>query len=141
MRLLLLHPEVAGRSCEDCRLYLYRPDGTRVTRANGKIQCRRPPGQPTPCEDCPKIPKDAPERSSKYAADLDERTWKIYVHYLECKAVGSFPADGWVRRHAALIRAVEDTQVEVRQAELTNTLRLLVGVAGSTGASEKRRMR
>lgn len=39
---------------------------------------------------------------------LSEQNWQAYTHYLECRAVGEFPNDPIVRRHARLIRQIED---------------------------------
>lgn len=67
----------------------------------------RPPLSPTPCVRCPKIP---PGRDPKpeSAAELTPQLAECYQHYLECRAVGDFPADPIVRTAAALIRQVED---------------------------------
>lgn len=117
MRLILLRPEVAARSCADCQQYLFHdhgPDkfGDVVTRG-GRPQ-PRPKGVPTPCAACPKIaPGDPPRPES--AQDLSEASAQAYQHYLECKAVGAFPADPIVRRNAAVIKAAEDHAGRVHQ--------------------------
>lgn len=67
----------------------------------------RPKGIPTPCSTCPKIPLGVvPE--PRNATDLSAKNWLAYRHYLENRAVNSFPHDPIVRRNAALIRMVED---------------------------------
>lgn len=30
------------------------------------------------------------------------------MHYLECRAIGRFPDDSWVRRNAVIVRRIED---------------------------------
>lgn len=40
-----------------------------------------------------------------------------YVHYLECRATGTFPDDPLVRRNAAAIRAVEDSVARIRSEQ------------------------
>ena len=39
---------------------------------------------------------------------MTEQSWRIYNHYLRCRAVGRWPVDPIVERHAAIIRSVED---------------------------------
>lgn len=108
VRLSLFHPEVATRSCDDCKKWQYRPDGTLMIRGRpqdgGKPILRT---TPTPCFECPKVPADATERSSEYAQEPSARSWKIYRHYRECRAVRQFPEDDLVRRHAGIIRRIE----------------------------------
>ena len=117
MRLILLHPDVAARSCDDCRKFLYHDRGPgefgpRVERS-GK-PCARPKGLKPPCSWCPKIPPgDEPVPAN--AQDLSEKNLAALLHYRECRAVGEFPADGIVARNAALIRAAEDAAERVTQ--------------------------
>ncbi len=105
MRVLLFHPEWS-RSCNDCVTWLYDDDGNVSKRCG--VPNRRPKGVPTPCFKCPKIPSGAapPDRSN--AVELTERNFAAYVHYLECRAVGQFPADPIVRRNARILRAIQD---------------------------------
>lgn len=112
----MLHPEVAGRSCDDCEKYLHDDHPTRmglpVLRRDG-AKVERVKGQPTPCRWCPKVPKgDAPRRSS--AVELSDRNYLAWTHYRRCKAVNRFPADGLVERCAALIAGVEAEAAEER---------------------------
>lgn len=116
LRVLLLEPEIAARSCEDCQRFLYHDRGPndfgpRVERSGKPVL--RLPKQKTPCAWCPKIvPGDPPEPAS--AQELTARNRSAYLHYLECKATGQFPADAIARRNAALIKRVEDDAEEVR---------------------------
>jgi len=99
-----MHPEWA-RTCEDCAKWIYDDDGKQVQRAG--LPVVRPPGVPTPCHKCPKIPDGAePVRSN--AGELDDRGFQAYRHYLECRAVGQFPDDPIVRRNARIFRAAHD---------------------------------
>ena len=108
MRLIRLHPEVAYRSCNDCKKYLYSEDGT-VTRRVG-IPVLRPANATMPCAACPKQPYDvAPAlRTPETAVEMTDANREAYAHYRECRAVGVFPDDPIVRMNAASIRAVED---------------------------------
>ncbi len=121
MRLILAHPEVAGRSCEDCKRFIYRdtPDsmGEVVRDPNGNPRLR-PLNVSTPCHRCPKIPKGmAPIPAS--AVELSEKNWRAFAHYRRCKAVGRFPVDEIVEYNAAIILGVEES---VQRSEVIGRL-------------------
>ncbi len=109
MSLLLWHPEVTGRSCDDCAKYVYDDTptemGPKVMRRG--LPVLRPPGSPLPCYHCPKIPAGKPKHRD-FAVELSERNWQVYIHYRQCVAVGAFPDDPIVRMHAGIIRSIED---------------------------------
>lgn len=67
----------------------------------------RPPGSPTPCWKCPKVPPGEPA-CPESAVEMTDQNWRAFRHYEECRAVGAFPDDPIVRRNAALIRRVYD---------------------------------
>lgn len=113
MRLLLLYPEVARRSCDDCRTWLYNDRGgefgERMERKRGSgLYLRRPVNSPTPCFECPKIPPGFPIHFTS-AVELTDQLRQAYQFYCECKAVGNFPDDPIVRLCASTIRRVEDS--------------------------------
>jgi hypothetical protein len=118
LRLLLLSPDVAARSCSDCQEFLYFDKGPgqfgeRVVRGGKPV--RRPKGVGTACAWCPKIaPGDKPRPEN--AQELSQKNLAAYLHYLECKAVGRFPADAIVSRNAALCRAVEESAERLERA-------------------------
>lgn len=89
---MLAHPLVAGRSCVDCATYLYNEDGTPTTRAGAHL--RRPPGMPTPCQTCPKIPVGEPPVREN-ARELTPRLLRAFRHFQGCQAVGRFPVQEW----------------------------------------------
>ncbi len=112
MELLLYHPEAAGRSCDDCEKYVYDDTPEKLGRRSLHLSepLLRCPGSRTPCHMCPKIPPDRPRRR-EFAVELSERSWRVYQHYLEAKAVGfteTEKADPIVRLHAGIIRGIED---------------------------------
>lgn len=88
-------------------------------------QVRRIPGEPTPCSTCPKIPAGvAPVREN--AREFDERLWKVWRHYLGCKALGRFPVQTWgedplLFQHARMLAEVERMYQEslARRLEMT----------------------
>ncbi len=49
---------------------------------------------------------------------LSPKNQRAYQHYLECKAVGQFPDNPLVRKHAGIIRMVEDA-VDKQHREVT----------------------
>lgn len=112
--MILAHPKIAARSCEDCHRFLYDADGKQTMKASGpgplapKVPVRRPLGTVPPCYSCPKIPEDSDGPRPGLAVELSDRNLFAYQHYLECRAVGQFPDDAIVRRNAAIIRGVED---------------------------------
>jgi len=95
-----------------------------IDKSTGEPFPRRP-GTPTPCRWCPKIPEGAAKVRAN-AVELNERNAAAYLHYRECRAVGSFPDDWIVRRNARAIREVEDAAERFRQSEhLMNLAALL----------------
>ena len=125
MRLILLHPEAAARSCDDCERWMHDDAPGRMglpvlDNATGKPYPRRP-GTSTPCRWCPKIPSDAAKVRTN-SIELDERNVRAVIHYRECRAVGAFPDDWIVRRNAAAIRGVEDAAE--RQRDAANLMQL-----------------
>jgi hypothetical protein len=104
---------VAGRSCSDCKAYLYDDRGEVMTR--GGKPCPRPANAPTPCKTCPKIPPGAEPRPEN-AVELDEAGLDCWRFYKECKAVGEFPRDPLVRAAAGVFRAVEDAAERAGQS-------------------------
>lgn len=130
MRLLLLHPEVATRPCEVCEKYCFDKDG-RLEKfpkhGPDSKPLERPKGTKPPCETCPKItglrPEDGPPRAA-LAVELSEQNRRAYEHYLECRAVNRFPNDALVRRHARIIREVEDEVQRAGQSAMIGLLGL-----------------
>lgn len=105
--MLLRHPEVASRSCSDCKKWTYKSNGEVLRRpAHVGAPVPRSPGDPTPCWKCPKIPADEPIKLSTSAVELSAKNRKAYWHYQQCKAVGRFPDDPIVARNAAIIAGV-----------------------------------
>lgn len=116
MRLLLLHPEVACRSCEDCKKWLYDKDGRLAMRGDKPMD--RPATIKVVCETAAGCPKGTPEKQ----VVLSRKNQTAYYHYRQCAAVGKFPDDGIVMRNAEIIKSVIDEVREMRELRLA-TLR------------------
>lgn len=132
MRLLLLYPEVAARSCEDCQKWWYddlQADGTvkfthklvgieRVEQAARSQPekrsefmeqvCRRPANSPTPCDKCPKV---SPSEAHKHV--LSPKNEQAYRFYRQSKAMNfvnftrSMKRDETLARNCQIIADVE----------------------------------
>jgi hypothetical protein len=93
--------------------------GEKATRLN--LPVLRPPGTPTPCHSCPKIPLKA-QKERRSAVEVTDRAVAVWRHYRECRAVGVFPDDPIVRWNAVACRAAEQAlerhAADSRHAEL-----------------------
>lgn len=111
--LILAHPKHAKIDCKTCQMWLHNKDFELSFRGGKPI--RRYKGFPPPCmvlsASCPKGKPDG-------MSELTARNWRAYQHYLECKAVGSFPDDAIVRRNARYIRQAEDAAERKIREEL-----------------------
>ena len=124
----MVDPVVAARSCDDCQKYVWNDEpgkmGDTIIRLAGGQPWERPPQSPTPCQMCPKVPHDRRTATTTRADAIEptERSWSILWHYRKCKAVGRFPDDPLVERHAGLIHEVESA---VERARLEHTAGML----------------
>lgn len=137
--LQLRHPLFAALSCGDCKKWLYDDDGRPTMRNNyplPSVPMARPEGKPTPCYKCPKFGGDVSpsERTPENGATrtLSEKNSQVVRHYLECRAVGQFPDDPLVRRHAMLLRSVEDAEADRRQRDVVEAVMAVVTLAAAT---------
>lgn len=109
MWLALHHPEW-DRSCDVCERYRVDEPPDRRTG----LPMLRPPGVPTPCRSCARVPAYARKAGlpraelRKLAVELTPGQREALRFYRECRAVGQFPDDPLVRWYAAVIREVED---------------------------------
>lgn len=111
MILLELHPEVATRSCADCKAHVYdettgkprlRPSGAKIPRpAGARVKCQSDQG-------CPVGTPENPRR-------LTAANAQAYLHYRQSKAVGHFPDDSLVRQNAATIDAALEIVADAKR--------------------------
>lgn len=72
---LLRHPEVATRSCSDCKTWIYDDKG-EIQTTRGKQKMRRPANSKTPCRTCP---KKSPEQAHEYElSDKNRKAVDLY---------------------------------------------------------------
>ncbi len=84
-----------------------------------------------PCWRCPKVPRSVREERQRTgkrvtpadAIEPDADARQAVDHFLECAAVGQFPDDGWVRRHAMLLRPMLQRVEQEPVREMTDLLR------------------
>ena len=127
---MLLHPEVATRSCADCKKWEYYNDGPkqgqRVKRKNRDEFVERRSRLPceTPGLTCPKGHHSDP-------IELSDENWLAWDHFQKASAVGyreHEQNDPIVRSNAAILTRVNDAVREYREAERLNRLaRLMLG--------------
>lgn len=122
MWLRLAHPEVATRSCDDCKIWRYdEKTGQKQTHCGQEI--RRFPGEQLPCQMTDELGESC---CPKISPDSDVALWpeneEAYEHYLLCKAVGRFPEDSIVERNAAIIAGVEATWERMNKQRLESIL-------------------
>ena len=125
MRTVLFHPEVTGRTCYDCRRYIFADTAremgeqcfTRDRDGRMTLPVHRPRNSAPPCHQCPKIPDGELPRPEN-AVEMTEQNWRTYQHYRECRAVGVFPDDPIVRRNAATLRGIEDAAGRQGEAKI-----------------------
>ena len=113
-----LAPEVANRDCDHCQEFLYDEETGLVRRQKfgpvGDDGLKLPVlrrNAPLPCRTAAGCPKGTPERQ----LSLSEKNRRAYRHYQMCKATGTWPKDGMVRRNAGIIEAA------ISSAEITQT--------------------
>ena len=123
MSLILLHPEVAFRSCEECQRFVFDEKTGKRCLWRGE-PLLRPDDKPPPCRTVQGCAKGTPEEPR----ELNERNQQTYRHYRECKAVGQFPVDAIVRQNAAIINAVEEAVRRNQQEMLQQSILALIGV-------------
>lgn len=92
------NPQIAKRSCTDCKKFWFNETSGQIIKVNSTGENMLRVG-PTLCESEEGCPKGTPEQSKA----LSKNNRWAYLHYLECKAVGSFPDDSVVRSNAVTI--------------------------------------
>ena len=113
MRLILAHPEVGYRRCEDCKKWSYNAQTGEVNEQWQTIGGERtrvpvPLRGRTPCLTCPKC-KDMPVRNPETGArsELSERNWRALRFYFENKSAGGM-IDAIARKNCGIIQCLMD---------------------------------
>lgn len=127
------------RTCDECRRWDFddeedSPPGRRGLPVLDGSGNPGPRVNDPPCRRCPKVPASVVARRQRTGdrvtpADALEPgpEHRLAVeHFLECVAVGRFPRDGWVRRHAALLRPLHQHAEQRPLVALADSIRSLV---------------
>ena len=115
------HPQVAFRSCDDCRKYIYDDKG-EITLWRGEKALRN--GAKVPCDTakgCPKGHYDDP-------VELSDQNRRYYEYHSEIEIMGGIPENEqfrWVTRRLAL---VADLKSSIKQKGAVSLLQALSGV-------------
>ncbi len=104
------HPEVAFRDCQTCLKYGFDEDGNIERDRAGRPELRII-ANPPPCRTQAGCPKGTPENQRTLKAEPQQ--W--LDAYMECKAVGDFPDDPFVRQVARVIADVEAESKERKE--------------------------
>jgi len=105
-----------------------------ITRKFG-LPLLRPKGVVTPCNKCPKIPKSAPHRTREYAEEMTDKNYQAFKFHRECKAVGNFPDDPLVKRHAEIIEGIVEAIKDSKLNQLIGSVSLAAAMGGQRGST------
>jgi hypothetical protein len=121
---LLAHPEVAYRSCEDCKRWVY-VDQTGKQQKDRKGHALQRVGR-TPCDRCAKCadsPVKSPEAGAKRSLSaVDWRTIQLYYEYQNEPV-----QDAILRRHFGRIRQFLDQYDRDQRRAFNSMLPMLIG--------------
>jgi hypothetical protein len=126
--LLLLHPEVANRSCESCHVWLYDEKTGRIDAAQDGTPLKRPRVGILSVPPCKQPKRSCPKGTPEDTRSLTAANEKAYRHYLECRATNQWPDDALVRRHAGIIFSLEQQVERARQERLTTLIEATLGL-------------
>jgi hypothetical protein len=113
LKLWVLHPEVATRSCDECKRFVFDDNGKKMMRGGNPVP--RQPGANPPCRTCPKI---SPENEKN--CTLSEKNWKTIQLWYQSKATGgNVPLDDIARENLGLVQYVMDAVSTVENAKAT----------------------
>lgn len=103
IRLAVLNPLLAARSCADCQKWWYREDDGTIEKEDGR-KALRPVEFPPMCRTRDGCPVGTPENSRR----LTPRNVMAWQHFQRCEAIGKWPDDAIVARNALVIRRARD---------------------------------
>ena len=110
MSLILTHPEVAYRSCEDCKCYVYDPKTGKQHKDRKGKPLKRPVGSRTPCHFCPKCRRaDRKDPRAGEAATLSVKNQRTLRLYYQQQAGGGEVIDPITRKNFGMIAEILDS--------------------------------
>lgn len=129
-RLFSLTPEKFGRSCKDCKTFVYDERSGRRSpdrsRPGESMRRTRTMGDP-PCHECGKT-IGLEVRHYSFAHDPPDWCYKTFRHWRAMEAIqwqASEASDPIIRRNALLFNAVRDAQQRGRDAGILEVLGLV----------------
>jgi hypothetical protein len=111
VKLLVLHPQILGQSCDACRRWVFDEQHRKLMR-NGQLVAR-PYGAPTPCHACP---KQNPTLGRRLERELGRVSHAIN-RYFEVRASFGHCLSEAERRDAVTRRNLAIVDLLVRQLE------------------------
>lgn len=124
---MMVHPALALRDCEHCLQFRYDLEGkVELARKDGQ-PLRRDGSTPPACQTKEGCPKGTAEQQRT----LSPKNLEAWHHYRECRAVGAFPDDPWVRKNARIILDVEEGVRQEREEAFRATLSTLATIAAT----------
>jgi len=111
VRLRFDHPHLAALSCNECQKWVHDLKTGKPQLYGGRKIKQHPKGPPC-VQDPGCCPKVGPGKS-----DLTYQNERVLRHFEMCRAVGQFPDDDTVRRHAAILEPIFQDQEQKRETD------------------------
>jgi hypothetical protein len=115
VKLLVLHPQILGQSCGECRRWVFDEQHRKLLRHGRPVA--RPAGAPTPCHACP---KQNPALGRRLERELG-RVSHTVNRYFEVRASHGHCLSEAERRDALTIRNLTIVDLLVRRLEAAPT--------------------
>jgi hypothetical protein len=119
VKLLVLHPQILGRTCADCRCWIYDQRHKKILRRGQPVA--RPAGVSTPCASCPKENSADGTYFDRHVADF---AWLIRRRH-EAIATGGACFSATERADPLLHRNLGVVEAVLHKLEIEQLLRHL----------------
>lgn len=115
MRLRFEHPHLANLPCSECQLWVHDLKTGKPQLYGGQKLKQHPSGPP-----CVQDPGSCP-KGGIGKSDLTYQNERVVRHFEMCRAVGQFPDDDIVKRHASILGPIYDQHEERHNQDLLAT--------------------
>lgn len=115
MRLRFEHPHLADLPCAECQKWVYDLKTGKPQLYGGRKLAQHPSGPP-----CVQDPGCCP-KGGIGKSDLTYQNERVVRHFEMCRAVGQFPDDDTVKRHASILGPIYDQHEERHNQDLLAT--------------------